>query len=304
MANTCCGDGIAFAGWNSGDKIQKDIVSFIFVKTIADDNSKNGILKTEVMNKSFTDALFNHADKSKRWNSVNDLLAFDDTPTDPNFIQDSNGGNHKVSGGSVKTVKSEIWKKSARYGKQIAPFLCGDNQSFYGVDSCGVLVGENSKDGLSFLPFPISRDTGFITSLGAKSGDVTKLMLQFDIKATSNPLDTILISNSVIEADLTQHQSIERVNGIVTVPLATGFTLQLNGNFGYTKEENKIVGLLVGDFTLKTSAGVPVVPASVTAQSDPKGNFYDFVATIPSGDYTIEALKEGYELLPLSFTVA
>ena len=308
MAVQCsCGDGVAFAGWNSSDQTQNEIVSLIFVNTIADDGTVNGILKTDVLSQAYTDALFNNADKSKRWNSINDITAFDDTTTDPNFVQDTNGTNYVVGGGSIKTVKGELWKKSARYGKQISPFFCGENQSFYMVDKCGVLVGELSNDGLSILPITISSGSGFVQVMNAKSGEVGRLMFQFDVKYTSDDLDIVLINSSVIDADLTAQQSIEGVNGVLSSITTGGFVIDMSGNFGFTNEENKIVGVLVGDITVKNASTGASETVTVLTPSVVVGEENKYTATISpiltaATDYTVEMLRDGFEMLPTTFT--
>lgn len=301
--SSACGEGLLYTGLSQSDIKSERISAIIVVDTIAADNTKNEILKTDVLDSVYINGKLNESDKTKRWNVIKNLEEYISEITDKALVTSSSGQSYATSGGEIQTVKYNVWNVSETYAKKLEEQFCKD-LSFYEIDTCGTIKGIPSADGLSIEPIPMHGSSGSVKFVAASPGVLPQAQISFEIKEYVNQLNRVIIGKNVIELNLNQVESMQQVLGVVTLPTSTGFTVKMNGIFGYSNQENKIVGGLLAGFTLKNAAGVVIAITSVTAQATPNNNLYDVVATIPTGaTSTIEFFQEGFEMIPTDVVV-
>lgn len=203
-----------------------------------------------------------------------------------------NGANRKV-GKTLASFVAQIDDVSKKYLKALGNVGCGF-WSVYEIDSCANLIGVNSKDSNLFYPKDIEKGTYDTRDLPAIQGtQVEALEVSFQYSDLLDASDISIIESCNIEEDLLTTEGLMDVCVEVSNETNAGFTITQTQIYGNAIDRNKIVGWVVGDYTLVDSGGIPIVITSVTETS---AGVYDFVIPVAGPDtVTLSGSKTGFE---------
>lgn len=186
--------------------------------------------------------------------------------------------------------------------KQLDKMGCSGLGFFYvGVDN--KITGDASKwDEGKLYPIPVMRGSFDKERMLATDDATGKIKIGF-IHDFHKFHDGNMggLAGNLQEVGLLNVSPVLPVNGKVTVPLATGFTITLTTEFIAGLGFSPITGLVAGDFVLLDGVGAPVAIASVAETAD---GVYDVTATIPAGNYSVGISINSHIMTPVPFTVA
>jgi hypothetical protein len=186
--------------------------------------------------------------------------------------------------------------------KQLAKMKCSDLVFFY-VDVTGALIGDASEWSQGKLyGIPVMRGSFDNERMLATDDATGKLKIGFMhdfYKFHDGNMGGV--AGNLQDVSLLNVSPVLPVNGVVSTPTGTGFTVTLTTDFIAGLGFAPITGLVAADFVLTTSAGAPVVITSVTEGND---GVYAVVATLAAGNYLVGIDIDSHIMTPVAFTVA
>ena len=109
------------------------------------------------------------------------------------------------------------------------------------------------------------------------------------------------LGSATITADLLSISGLIDIQGVVTLPAITGFTLNAELIYGDPFNLPPFSGALVADWVLTDTVLGAIVPASAIEGVDGE---YVFLATLTSSNTIIlTSSKDGFELEPITFVI-
>jgi hypothetical protein len=183
--------------------------------------------------------------------------------------------------------------KSGQYGWNFMlelPYVIAQNLRAHNGGDYDVFLYDNNGTIVATSPNEV-KIKGFSTQLiwvdddkwsDGSSGHMCKVML---ILKDNDEWNIRGWARKPSDWDVEDIKVVYSVEHTVTAILGTGMTVSVIVKGGDpSKSKFQVNGLVVGDFLLKTAAGVTVVPSGVTPNND---GTYTVAATLPNGGYTI-----------------
>ena len=271
----------------------------ILVPQVANDGTVNKILSSDVVDASYVTALINQTDKSKRWTPLMDLKTVIGERAE-NTTQDIDGVAFNVKQG-IRAYDGSI------FGNAGNPQLEGAIKSranlrdaYFKVDINGNLTGNLDADG-NLLPIKIEFGTLQALYKEPTSSEVQNVNIKFSIKESEKDSDMRTLGSATITADLLSISGVIDIQGVVTLPAITGFTLNAELIYGDPFNLPAFSGALVADWVLTDTVLGAIVPASAIEGVDGE---YVFLATLTSSNTIIlTSSKDGFELAPITFVI-
>lgn len=282
-----CTTGLENTGFFSCiEEVMKDAVGVIIVPRVANNGDVNKIIiASDTLDASFFNGKYNQSDASKRWFPILDLKEVDEN-FDESVTKEYSDGTSVFLRDGAHNWSSLLVKKSYSIIKAFKSARCVDH-GVYIVDSDGKMSGIRSEDGLDMLPYPVQKDTIQANPNPAVAGgSPQEIMYSFQFGNLIKMENTVVVlAGDIAGFSLLTSMGLLNVNGIVTIPTATSFTVELvltdYGNY------NRGTALGIGafgwvdtDLKLVDNTGTPVVITTVTPKAAPNDNIYDVV--IPS----------------------
>lgn len=262
---------------------------YYFVPTFADDGTKNVILSTDFDANGKLPALFieeklNHADPSKRWYPVPNLRTTTNERADPETQSFDGGQNAVITAEGVRTVNATVIDANAKYKNNLDRLSCKYRLSFFEIDECGSMGGEESaNDSTIFEPHPIARKNFYTKLVKAQGTDAQTLMLMFEYDQKSEDGKECIIPASAIDAELCDEEGLLNLLVGYSAIANAAFTATLKLEYGGFGGNIAQTGLVAADFVLKDlTAGVDIAITSVT--ESPDGTYAFVTAAMTAGN--------------------
>jgi len=282
-----CDQGIGNSGFFSCiEEVMKDAVGVIIVPRVANDGTVNNInIASDTLDATFYNDKYNQSDASKRWFPLLDLKEVEEA-FDESVTKDYSDGTSVFLQKGPHTFSAMMVKKSYTILNLFESLKCVDH-GVYIVDSDGKKSGLVSADGTTLDPYPVQKETVDGRPNPAVAGSSPQeIMYNFQFDNLIKMQNTGVVLTSDIDGfNLLTSSGLLNVNGIVTIPTATSFTVELvltdYGNYKRgTTSGIGAFGWVDTDLKLVDAAGSPVTITTVTPQAAPNDNIYDVV--IPS----------------------
>jgi len=299
MATMCeCNISFGNTGKANCEPISDVTAKLIFVKTYADDGTRNAVLLTQAVDEAFLLERLNDADKSKRWYPSRPLVNVVDERADP--VTETIEGVNYITDEGVRTFVGESVKTDTVYLGKISRGKCGAFSVFV-VDKSGRLIGEISADGLSLNPLMIEQGTFSTKLVKTTSATVQRTQISFAYSTLIQDEDLRLRSSC---ADLVNAQGLLDVNAAVSGEAVTGFASVLTLDYGFAGAPRPVVGWVSADFEVyNVTQATSITPISVTENPDGTYTFvYTAAASADVIRLTQSATKTGFELYKLITT--
>lgn len=290
MGACACNVGFGNTGKANCEPIQDVTAKLIFVRTFADDGTKNAIPVGTVVDDAFIEARINEVDVSKRWYPSRRLVAVEDVRGD-NATESIDGVDYITDKGQ-RTFVGFSPKTDAVYLGKISQGECGQFSVFI-VDKSNRIIGEESEDGLNLYPVAIEEGTYYTRLVKTTQSTVQKTEIGFTFSILSNDEDLRLTQAT---GDLLGSTGLLDVNATNSGESTVGFVSALALDYGYFGSEIPVVGWVLADFELyNVTQDVAVVITSVTETPD---GTYTFVipAQTAADELTLKGVKTGFEL--------
>lgn len=251
----CGGDGKSGNTGVSDSSLQLKRPSLlVFVRTFADDGTKNVINASDFVNgvlpSSFIEDKINAVDESKRWFVVPDILANTNVRADPNTQTFDAGKNTIITSEGLRDFTATQESGNAKYKDNLDKLAC-KKISFFEIDECGSLGGELSVSNKEvFEPHPIAKRTFYVNLVKAQAGDGQTLSIQFQYSQLSNDGRECIIPDGSIEGNALELEGLLNLIPEYSNVTTTGFTVDLSLEYGGFTSMEKVTGLVAADFTL------------------------------------------------------
>jgi len=272
------------------EPIQDVTAKLIFVRTFADDGTKNAIPVGTEVDDAYITARLNDPDVSKRWYPSRRLVSVEDVRGD-NTTESIDGVDYITDKGQRTFVGFSPKTDSVYLGK-IAQGECGQF-SVFTVDKSNRIIGETSTDGLNLYPVAIEEGTYYTRLVKTTQATVQKTEIGFTYSILANDADLRMI---LATGDILGATGLLDVNAANSGESTTGFVSVLTLDYGYYGANLAVVGWLLADFALyNVTQDTAVVITSVTEAPD---GTYTFVipAQTAADELTLTGVKDGFEL--------
>jgi len=299
-ANDFCACGQIMPGVDPCVREAKSYSGLIFVKTVADDGTKNS-LDPATLTPAIIEANINNADLSKRWYYFDSIEEVDYLPNEPVIETSSKGTNYIVDKKQVFNFSGEKWGAVTAHTGALNDSFCNGFSVYYIGDE-ELLIG-NELDGLLY-PRSISKGSLFFNVLSTKKGDTNnKMGIQFteSRKESAKTLAQVLLSEEGV-AELVE------VKSVSFSEISTGSnTIVVSGVMPYSNLNQVIyyTEALVADWTL-TSNDVAQTVDSVTV-ADNAGVCEITItwsgAALDADPYKLEFVHNGLYASPVTGTL-
>jgi hypothetical protein len=304
MATACsCDLGLSTTGKPNCQPIQDVLSGIILVPYYNSTGAINEYdLSTTVFNSAFFTARINDVDASKRWFPVQDLDNIEDIRGEAEFETLASGRKYFIKDG-VRTFSSVVPSGSPIYKKKLDSAACVKLGAI-GIDKQGNLIGNTeSKEG--FLR-PIRIQDGSFYSSFAKTSytEVQKVGLAYDWGFNENDGDLGMILKAEMSYNVLDLQGLIDIVGEPATSISTtGFTMDMNTEFGTALNPDKVKGLVLVDFTLyNITDSLAVTITSVT--ESPSGTYtFAFAAQGSAETLRLTVTKNGFDSTKLQTVI-
>ena len=276
---------------NTGSLSQKlfNIKSSIFiVPLIAADGTRNSLnlaaadLGAELLGK------VNHADPTKRFYPIHDIVNFEPAQEDAAFATTAGGENFKLRDG-IKSETWELWTKSEQYYAKLKGFCY--NWGMIEVDNCGNIRGYKETSTATLLyPRKVNVQSWDAKYMDANDSNVQRIMASVQFKRGDNHGKLWLVPSSYF-GENNPLKLFGLVDVVVEATPLTDTTIQLNvyGTYGNAVALIPVSGLVVGNVaTLNTTENTTVTNSTLVADAVIAGQY---VLTIAAAQTTGDLLK-------------
>jgi len=281
--------------------------NLILVEYYKEDGTINGVdiendLAEGVLNQEFLDGKVKHIDPKLRWYVTPEIKniaderaedvneSFDDTSLA--FIQE---GARSFNGIIVKGDPVLLGNLKNWRHKTIG---------YYYRDKSGNLIGnEKSRDGF-FDPILIQNESFSASLVKTTDSTVQKISIKFVVDSSMTDENLVAINSAMITANLAGARGLVDVVSLAATDVSTtGFTVQLNTNFGSATAKIPAEGLEVTDFAVfNVTTSTYVVPTSVDPVTNKPGKYAFVFAAQTASDVLLVTnpitgtLIKGYDL--------
>lgn len=280
---------------------KKGVDSGLFmVNQIANDGTANKIPFGTIIDAAYIEARINDTDESKKWFPVQDLKTVTGERAE-NVTQDIDGVSQNVKQGA-RNYNGTI------YGNAGNPQMEGALKSrasirdaYFKISLEGDLTGNLEAVSKDLLPIKIEFGTLKVLYKEPTASEVQNVNIQFSVKETEKDSNMRTLNAASITTDLVDVKGLIDVQGVVTLPAITGFTLNAELIYGNPFALPAFTGALVADWVLTDTVLGVVVPASAIEGADGE---YVFLATLTSTNtIVLTSSKIGFELEPITFVI-
>lgn len=261
--------------------LAKTASMIIVVKRFADDGTQNRILLSDTLNQAYFDALFQHADPSKRWYPIAELESVLSERAEA-IIQTYDSGTIKKIQDAQKNFTSLVPEVEYAYFGKVKQNECLDI-GIYIVDIDSQLKGQLSSDGLNLDTMEISNGSWDARYSEATDTKVAEMMVNFQFAKSVKDEDLRLITPGEMDnVDLLQSTGLKDVNGVYSSITVTTVTAALTLDYSSPITPLTVDNLVFGDFIVRgVSTGTPFAVSA--APEAPDGTYAIVFATAPGG---------------------
>lgn len=233
-------------------------------------------------------AKVNHADPTKRFYPIHQLVEFAPDNEEMQFTTTNNGLDHFLRDG-IKKDTFELWDMSPQFLAKIKQF-CFDF-GIYKYDNCGNLMGmKDSATDTKLYPLGIYQPSWGADDLAKTATENGKIMVRFQYLACCGSEKKWLIPESAFGANHPSRLA-GLVDVLVTAVAATDTTLTVNvkGTFGNALGLLPIQGLVAANTTVFNQTDNAAVTVSTLVESTTVPGQY--VLTMAAAQTTADLLK-------------
>ncbi len=277
----------------------------VFVPTFDSEGNRNGILKTQDLNKAFFDSMTNHADPTKRWYPSPQFKNVVDTRAEAKFWEADDQSVEFVSEAARKfmglvTQKSGTGATAPQMKKQIDSARCSDGISVFKISESRQILCKDSDDGTMALPIELDSQSiyaGFVKSTKTQN---QHLALSYNYAITENDGDLRTIECSEIDGyDILNLKSLKNVCYELIEVTPTNLKIRLVTGFGSLLDPVTVDGLVAADFVSSDSGDTSKIydattnaDIAITDVAESPDGTYDLAVSSTLGDALVPFAKK------------
>ena len=299
MATLCS---CATGGGNTGQPacfptidVTQQVILVNYFKT---DGTVNGItlstLTGGIIDQTFLDGKFKSADTNTRWYPT-PLLENITDERDEDVTETFNSTNEVFIREGARKFEGFVIKSSPILVGNLKSWRCSTIGVYY-IDDAGNLVGVKSADGLSLNPVRLQDESFSVGMIKNTDTTISKTSIKFTVSKLEDDADLAMIEGAYVTGELEGSKGlVDVVSEAATTISTTGFTAQMNTNFGGCTSTIVASGLVVADFEVyNVTNSAAVVITSVTESAVTSGLYVFVLPSQTSADVlTVQGVTTG-----------
>lgn len=304
MATSCsCNLGLSNTGKPNCQPVQ-DVASGVILVPYYDSTGaiNEYDLSTTTFNSAFFTARINDTDSSKRWFPVQDVDNIEDLRAEAEYETLASGRKYFIKDG-VRTFSGVMPNVSPLFKKKLDSAACVKLGALI-VDKQGNLIG-NTEDKEGYLrPIRIQDGSFYAGFIKTSYTEVQKVSMSWDWGFNENDGCLGMILKSEMTASVLELQGLIDIVGEAASTISTtGFTMDMNTEYGTALNPDKVKGLVLADFALYNITTTSSVSLSSVVES-PSGTYtFAFPAQTSADVLRLSVNKNGFDDTTLNTVV-
>jgi hypothetical protein len=288
-----CDSGLSNTGTPNCVTLQSVTSKLIMIPLEDSTGAKNYLDLTTAPTIASINILINEVDATKRWFPLPQFEKVELPKADSTFEEAPSGKKVFIKQGK-RSFSGEIWNGANQLLGKIQDNRCVEF-GVYIVDVTGNLIG--SKVGTKLYPIPVDNQSFDAQMMYATDTTAQKIMVSFDFYRLFDESSMWLITGNELGGDFNAFDGLLDIVPSKISSTTTTLVIDANLDYGTAINPIKVLGLLVGDFTLKnTTTGAAIAISAISTGSGANANRYTLtIASQVLGTLvTLKIQKTGY----------